>query len=569
MSKAREWIAPIGLIVLSLVPVLAGAARLSELTGGGEITASNERFFASPIPVVTHIVTVTVYSILGALQFAPALRRKRRPWHRVAGRVLVPAGILAALSGLWMSLFYVLPAGDGFVLMIVRVVVSVAMIASIVVGFRAVLRRDFTAHSAWMTRAYALALGAGTQVLLLIPGGLVFGFKHELSRTILMGAAWAINLGIAEWVIRRRARPATSTMRAAVYRRFGGPVSIETVTRPRIRAGELLVRVSASTVSAADYRARTLDVPAGLGLLSRLALGFRRPRHPILGMEVAGTIVAVGSRVSRFRPGDEIVALLGTRFGGHAEFAVIPSSAPIALKPPTVSFEDAASLVFGGMTAQGFLAHAALRAGSRVLVNGAAGAVGTAVVQLAAIRGAHVTAVCSARNAELLRELGADRVVDYELVDFAGESARYDVVVDCVGNAGVERVAASIERGGLLLLVVAGLRQVVQAGRRRADGIRVETSVLSATSEQLRELMGLAEEGSLLPVIEKVFGFDAIDDAHRLVASGRKTGSAVLLVGRGGVADSRVDVPETRAAIALGAAHSGARGPVGGAQTMG
>ena len=205
-----QWPVPTGLIFLSLIPVIAGAARLSELTGRGAVTPQNERFFDSPIPVVTHIVCVTVYCLLGAFQFVPSLRSSRRKWHRMTGRILVPAGLLAALSGLWMSVFYALPEGDGEALLILRLIFGSAMAVSIVLGFMAVRRRDFLVHSAWMTRAYAIGLGAGTQALVFLPWILAFGPTDESTRAVLMGASWIINLAVAELVIRRRAMKPTS-----------------------------------------------------------------------------------------------------------------------------------------------------------------------------------------------------------------------------------------------------------------------------------------------------------------------------------------------------------------------
>src|SRR5437899_8262076 len=208
MTKAAtQWLSPVGLIVLSLIPVLAGSVRLTELMGGAEITANNARFFASPIPVTVHIVSVTVYSLLGALQFVPSLRRGRPSWHRIAGRILVPAGLLVAVSGLWMNAFYPRPAGDGESLVVVRLVVGSAMLASIVLAVLAIRRRDYPNHGAWMTRGYAIALGAGTQVFTMLPWVVVFGpigAGDELPRTVLMTAAWVINLAVAEYVIRRR-----------------------------------------------------------------------------------------------------------------------------------------------------------------------------------------------------------------------------------------------------------------------------------------------------------------------------------------------------------------------------
>ena len=203
-----QWPVPTALILLSIIPVIAGAARLTELTGGAPITAQNARFFASPVPVVIHIVSVTVYSLLGAFQFVSALRGSRG-WHRTAGSVLIPAGLLAALSGLWMSAFYPLP--DGTTDVPIRLFFGAAMLASIILGIVAVRRRDFVGHGAWMTRGYAIGVGAGTQALVISGWLFLVGTPGELTRALLMAAAWLINLAVAEYVIRRRARRSART----------------------------------------------------------------------------------------------------------------------------------------------------------------------------------------------------------------------------------------------------------------------------------------------------------------------------------------------------------------------
>ena len=204
VAKPRVgWLAPTGLILLSLVPILAGALRLTELTSGAAVTPENARFFDSPVPVVVHIVASIVFLVLGALQFAPSLRRRR--WHRIAGRIVAPAGLLSATSALWMTLFYALPASNGPALLVMRLVFGTAMAAGIIVAFVAIRRGDIRTHSAWMTRSYAIGLGAGTQVFTFLFGTLLFGEPGEAMNAVLMGAGWVINLAVAEVVIRRRA----------------------------------------------------------------------------------------------------------------------------------------------------------------------------------------------------------------------------------------------------------------------------------------------------------------------------------------------------------------------------
>lgn len=190
--------------MLSAVPVIAGAVRVTELTGGADITPANARFFAVLLPVVLHIISASLYCVLGAFQFAPGFRRRHRGWHRAAGRVLVPCGLVAALSGLWMTLFYPLPAGDGALLSAFRILFGSAMVLSIVLGFTAIRRRDIARHSAWMMRGYAIGLGAGTQALTHLPWVVIVGTPGEFTRALLMLAGWVINLAVVELVIREQ-----------------------------------------------------------------------------------------------------------------------------------------------------------------------------------------------------------------------------------------------------------------------------------------------------------------------------------------------------------------------------
>jgi len=209
-SNKVDWLVPTALIALSLVPAVAGTVRLTQLAGGAAVTPENARFFASPAPVSIHILSVIVYSILGAFQFSPGFRRRRRRWHRAAGKIVTTCGLLAALSGLWMTLFYPWPAGDGQLVYLERLVAGTAMVASVVLAVNAIRRRDFKSHGEWMIRAYALGLGAGTQVLTHLPWFMLAdGKPGEGPRAVMMGAGWAINVVFAEWIIRRRPRPSS------------------------------------------------------------------------------------------------------------------------------------------------------------------------------------------------------------------------------------------------------------------------------------------------------------------------------------------------------------------------
>jgi NADPH:quinone reductase-like Zn-dependent oxidoreductase len=320
-------------------------------------------------------------------------------------------------------------------------------------------------------------------------------------------------------------------MRAAVYRRFGGPetVRVEELPRPSLGPDDVLIRVHASTVSAADHRARSREVPRGLWLLAAVGIGAFRPKRRVLGMDVAGVVEAVGSKVTRFRAGDEVIAMPGAAFGGHAEYARLRQDGAIAHKPRNMTFEDAVTLVFGGLTARGFLQQAALAPGAAVLVNGASGAVGTAAVQLAKHAGAHVTGVCSGTNRELVTSLGADRVIDYTTEDFTAEAASYDAIVDCVGNAPFERVGHLLRPDGALLLVIADLPAILRApSRSRRTGHVITASVGKPAAEDLAFLVDLAETGHYRAVRDRTYELADIAAAHRYVDTGRKRGNVVL-----------------------------------------
>jgi uncharacterized membrane protein YozB (DUF420 family) len=222
-AGSAGWLAPAGLLLLGMLPIVAGAFRLSQLSGMSDVMPVNPRFTPMPLPVVLHIVSATVFVTLGPLQFAAGFRRCWPAWHRVAGRLLVGCGLLVGLTGLWMTLFYAPPDNSGPLLYASRLVFAAAMVVSILVGLAAILRRDIKSHRAWMSRGYAIGLGATTQMLTLMVGEMVYGPPSELTHDLLMGAGWVINLAVAEWIVRRRpARPTRTATKRLSSASFSG-----------------------------------------------------------------------------------------------------------------------------------------------------------------------------------------------------------------------------------------------------------------------------------------------------------------------------------------------------------
>jgi uncharacterized membrane protein len=203
--QSRGWPVPAALMALAAIPLAAGSLRLVQLAGGPALMPADDRFTGFPTALVVHIIGAAVFAIVGMFQFVPGIRRRHRAWHRRAGRVVAAAGLAVAGSALWLSLFYEAQPGTGDVLYVLRLVFGSAMAASLVLGFNAIRRSDIAGHRAWMIRAYALGLGAGTQVFTEGVGGAIFG-TGELAGDLAKGAAWAINLAVAEWVIRRPTR---------------------------------------------------------------------------------------------------------------------------------------------------------------------------------------------------------------------------------------------------------------------------------------------------------------------------------------------------------------------------
>ena len=324
-------------------------------------------------------------------------------------------------------------------------------------------------------------------------------------------------------------------MKAAVYDRYGPPdvVQISDVERPVPKDNEVLVRVHATTVCAADWRLRKADP-----FFVRIIAGLWRPtKIPILGMEFAGTVEHAGKTVTRFREGDQVFGSTGFKFGAHAEFVCLPEDAALTAKPVNMTFEEAAAVMFGGITALHFLREAKIQAGQKVLIYGASGSVGVFAVQLAKHFGAHVTGVCGTANLELVKSLGADVVVDYTREDFSKAGRIYDVVFDTVGRSGFSRSLRSLKRGGSYVRVGAsGGALSILGGMLRGMWIsitgtaKVIGGVARGSAADQAFLKGLIEAEELRTVIDRRYSLAEIAEAHRHAEAGHKKGHVVIVV---------------------------------------
>lgn len=325
-------------------------------------------------------------------------------------------------------------------------------------------------------------------------------------------------------------------MKAAVYERYGPPdvLQLKEVDKPTPKDNEVLIRTHATTVTSGDWRVRSLDVPAGFGLISRLVFGVSKPRQPILGTELSGDVESIGKDVSRFKVGDQVFAFTGASMGCHAEYRCVPEDGAVALKPPNLSYDEAAAMSFGGTAALDFFRRGKLKNGESVLVNGASGGVGTAAVQLARHFGAEVTGVCGTANVELVRSLGAAHVIDYTEEDFTENGETYDVIVDTVGTAPFSRSGRSLRDGGRLLLVLGGLPDMLQIPWvSMTSSKKIIAGPAAERAEDVRFLAELARAGEFRPVIDRRYPFEQIVEAHRYVDTGRKKGNVVITMGHG------------------------------------
>ena len=319
-------------------------------------------------------------------------------------------------------------------------------------------------------------------------------------------------------------------MKAIVHDRYGPPdvLRLDQAEQPVPKPDEILVRVRATTVDRTDCHRRAADP-----FVWRLFGGLRRPRRRILGSELAGRVEAAGASVTGFKAGDEVFGLSPWRLGAHAEFVCRPASGLVAAKPAGVSFEEAAAVCDGGLNALGALRRARVTAGTRVLIYGASGSIGTAAVQLARYFGADVTAVCNTKNVEIVASIGADRVIDYTREDFTRNGQTYDVIYDTVGKHRFRRCRGSLPRGGIYLATDLVQNMLLAVGTSVAGRRKVVFPMSQHAQKDVVFMAGLLASGRYRPVIDRCYRLDQAADAARYVETQQKTGNVVLTVGGG------------------------------------
>ncbi len=328
-------------------------------------------------------------------------------------------------------------------------------------------------------------------------------------------------------------------MKAIVWTKYGGPdvLQLKEVEKPTPKDDQVLIKIYATTVTAGDVELRSLNLPLLIGLPLRIWIGFRKPKeNTIPGTELAGEIEAVGKEVKRLKEGDQVFGSAGMGFRANAEYICLPEApgemeGGVAIKPSNMTYQEAATVPFGGRDALHFLRLGNIQSGQSILINGAGGSIGTFAVQLAKYYGAEVTAVDSTAKLEMLRSVGADQVVDYTQEDFTQNGETYDVIFDVVGKMSFTSSNRSIEPNGTYLLANPRLSQMVQGlWARMTSNKKVIMQTASPTIADLIFLRNLIEEGKLTTVIDRDYPLEETADAHRYVETGAKKGNVVITV---------------------------------------
>jgi len=322
-------------------------------------------------------------------------------------------------------------------------------------------------------------------------------------------------------------------MKAIVCTGYGPPevLQIKEVEKPVQKDNEILVKIYSTTVTVADFRIRSFTIPPAYWLPARLTLGLRKPKKPILGVELAGEVESVGKDVKRFKKGDQVFAATLTDFGSYAEYKCLREDGPVAIKPANTTYTEAAAIPIGARTALHFLKKGNIKQGQKVLIYGASGSVGTYAVQLARYFGAIVTGVCSSTNLELVKSLGADKVIDYTEKDFTKKLELYDIIFLASGKCPFPVLIKSLDKEGVYLDVTGPVKTLQMmwtsmTGKQKT----VVGGNPPESAEALIFLKGLVETGNLRPVIDRSYTLDQIVEAHRYVDKGHKKGNVTVTV---------------------------------------
>ena len=322
-------------------------------------------------------------------------------------------------------------------------------------------------------------------------------------------------------------------MKAVICTKYGPPevLQIQEVAKPVPKDNEVLIKVHATTVTAADFRIRSFTIPPSFWLPARLMLGITKPRKPILGTELAGEIESVGKDVKLFKKGDPVFAATLMSFGGYAEYVCLPEDGPIAIKPATISYEEAAAIPIGARTALHHLRKGEIKKDQKILIYGASGSVGTYAVQLAKYFGAEVTGVCSSTNLALIKSIGADKVIDYTATDFEKRLEMYDMIVVAVDKFPFSTCNRLLNENGVYINITAPFKSFPMIWTALTTNKKIITGQNSPEkAHDLVFLKKLVEEGVLKPVIDRKFPLEQIVEAHRYVDRGHKKGNVVVTI---------------------------------------
>lgn len=322
-----------------------------------------------------------------------------------------------------------------------------------------------------------------------------------------------------------------NSMRAVHCPQYGPPeiLVLREVARPVPKPNEVLIRVHAATVTLGDCEVRAFKMVSWVWVPARLAIGITRPRQPILGMEVAGQVVAIGNEVSRFAIGDRLFGQTGFGMGAYADYVAVPAAGSLTTIPPELSYVEAAVIPTGGLNGLHFVRKCAPQSGEKVLINGAGGSIGMFATQLAKAAGAEVTVVDRASKHQMLRGLGADHLIDFETTDFWATGQRYDIIIDVVGSSPFGATVAALNDGGRYFLGNPHTRQMLKAlveNRRRR--VRVLFQLAGEPVEDLDFLKRQIADGALKVLVDRTFPLEEMVEAHRYAESGAKAGVVVI-----------------------------------------